>query len=59
VAVVHAHPDIIAGQELPFQDPLRERILDLLLDRALQGPRAVHRIESRLADMIARRIIER
>src|ERR1700680_4166524 len=48
----------IPGHELVAQDALRKRILDLLLDRALQRPRAVHRIEARLADQIARLVIQ-
>ena len=36
------------GANLPAQNLLRQRILDLLLDRALQRPCAVHRIEARL-----------
>ena len=50
--------DPVAGDELAAQDLLRERILDLRLDRALQGTRTVHGVESRLADPIARSIIE-
>src|SRR4029077_5615900 len=45
--------------ELALQDLLGERILDLLLDGALERPRPVHRIEARLAEKIARGIIER
>ena len=44
------------GHELAVQDALRQRVLDLLLDRALQRPRAVHRIEARLAEQVARRV---
>jgi len=47
----------IAGDKVAFEDPLRERVLDLRLDRPLQGPRAVHRIESGFADLVARIIV--
>src|SRR5256885_4256134 len=40
------HPDGVLRRELAFQDRFRQRILDLLLDRALERPRAVDRIES-------------
>ena len=46
------------GDEIAPQDLLRQRILDLRLDGALQRPRAVHGIEARLADPIARGIVE-
>ncbi len=42
----------------PAQNLLRERILDLRLDGALQRPRAVHGIEARLADAVARGIVQ-
>src|SRR5690606_22546476 len=38
------HPNRIAGPEVAAQDALRERVLELLLDRALRGPSAVDRI---------------
>src|SRR5450631_2198612 len=57
-AVVHADLDAAARNEFAFQDPLRERILDLLLDGTLQRPRTVDRIESRLANEVARLVIE-
>src|SRR5690349_17396228 len=50
----HAHPDRVAGGEVAAQDPLRERVLELLLDRALERPRAVDRVESRLREPVAR-----
>src|ERR1700734_1474911 len=58
VITLHFRNHAIAGREFAAQDLLRQRILDLGLDRALQGPRAVHRIEPRLADAIARRVLE-
>src|SRR5579872_4756705 len=58
LALAHAHADLIARNELPFQDARRERILDLLLDRALQRPSTVYRIEARLPDEVARLVIE-
>src|SRR5882757_7472923 len=50
------HP--IARDEIPAQDALRQRILDLRLDGALQRTRPIHRVESRLADPVARVIVE-
>ena len=46
------HIDIyrVLCAEFPFENLLRERIFDLALNRALQWPRAVHRIETRLGD---------
>src|SRR5262249_53890434 len=57
--VARGGADAIARDELALQDLLRERILDLLLDGALERPRPVHGIEARLAEKIACRIIER
>src|SRR5258708_10539088 len=48
----------IAGHEVSAQYLLRERILDLRLDGALQGSCAVYGVESRLSDLVARTIIE-
>src|ERR1700684_2491203 len=50
------HP--IAGNEVALQDPLRQRIFDLRLDSAFQRPRAVHRIEARLADLVTRIVVK-
>src|SRR6478736_8759412 len=55
--VARGDADAIARDELALQDLLGERILDLLLDGALERPRPVHRIEARLAEKIARGII--
>ena len=49
-ALVHADADPIARLELAAEDLLRQRIFDLLLDRALERPRTVDRIEARLAE---------
>jgi hypothetical protein len=49
--------DPVAGRELAPQDALGQRILDLLLDRALERPRAIDRIESGLAEQVARRFL--
>src|SRR5450631_1699512 len=57
-AVAHADLDAAARNEFAFQDALREGIFDLLLDGALQRPRTVHRIESRLGNEVARLVIE-
>src|SRR5688572_17826628 len=50
------HP--AARPELAFQYPLRERIFDLLLDGALQGSRAVHRVEAGFAEQVARSVVQ-
>src|SRR5690606_796561 len=50
------HPDAVLGRELAFQDRPRERVLDALLDRALQGPRAEHRVEAGLRQLGERRV---
>src|SRR5262245_50619559 len=47
-----------AGPELPFQDPLRERVFHLLLDGPLERTRPVHRIEASFAEQVARRVVE-
>src|SRR6266478_4335132 len=48
----------IAGNEIAFQDPLRQRVFNLRLDGALQRPGTVHRVEPRLADLVARIIVK-
>src|SRR5262245_54399206 len=50
--------DHVAGTEIAAQDTLCERILQLLLDRALQRPRPVDGIEARLREAVARSGIE-
>src|ERR1700677_2397788 len=50
--------DAIAGDEVALEDPLRQRIFDLRLNGALQRPGAIHRVEARLADLVARVIVE-
>src|SRR3984957_10236100 len=57
-AIAHGCADAAPRHEFALQDALGERIFDLLLDRALQRPRAVHRIKARLADEVARLIVE-
>src|SRR5438094_4547402 len=44
-AAVFDADDVLRG-ELAFEDLFRERVLDALLDRALERPRAVDRIEA-------------
>jgi hypothetical protein len=44
----HVHRHDVLRPELAFQDQLGHRVLDALLDRALQWPRAEHRIEADL-----------
>src|SRR6185503_7937852 len=51
--------DDVAGAEIAAQDTLRERILQLLLNRALQRPRPVDGVEAGLREPIARRGIQR
>src|SRR5512138_96514 len=48
-----------ARPELALEDPLRQRVLHLLLDGPLQRPRAVHRIEAGFAEQVARGVVER
>src|ERR1700740_309702 len=59
LAAARADADPVARHEFALQDTRRERVLDLLLDGALQRPRAVHRIEAGLAEQVARAVIER
>ena len=58
VVTLQLRDHAIARREFAAQDLLRQRILDLGLDRALQGPRAVYGVEPRLADAIARGVVE-
>src|SRR5204863_7026273 len=51
--------DAIPGHELPAEDALRQRVFHLLLDGALERTRAVHRVVTRLAQPIQRRVFER
>jgi hypothetical protein len=44
----------VAADELALQDLFGQRVLDLLLDRALERPRAVHRVEAGLAELVER-----
>ena len=50
------HP--IPRDEIAAQNLLRQRVLDLRLNGALQGPRTVHRVEARLADLVACVIVQ-
>src|SRR5215469_3555275 len=59
LAVVHADADAVAGHELALENLLRQRILDLLLNGALERAGAIHRIEARLTQQVARGVIER
>src|ERR1700733_8913284 len=58
VITLHFRNHAITGREFAAQDLLRQRILDLGLNRALQGPRAVDGVEPRLPDAIARGVVE-
>src|SRR5688572_7808578 len=50
--------DAISRQELAREDGLRQRVLHLLLDGALERPRAVHRVVSGFAQPVERRVVE-
>ena len=45
---VHTHRNDALGREAPFEQQLRQRVLDALLDGALERPRSEHRIEPHL-----------
>src|SRR5882672_11214374 len=55
---LHGNPHSPSGAKLALQDLLGERILDALLDRALERARAVHRVIAGLAQVIAGRVVE-
>src|SRR6266481_6534148 len=59
LAVVRRDTDAVPGHELSLQDLLRQGILDLLLDGALQRPCAIHRIEAGLPEQVAGAVLER
>ena len=42
----------VAAAELAAEDLLRQRVLQLLLDRALERTRAVHRVEADIAQQV-------
>ncbi len=42
--------------KISLQNLLRERILDLLLDRPFQRPRSVYRVESGVRKFVSRRV---
>src|SRR6267142_7144650 len=50
------HP--ISGHEIPAQNLLRERVLDLRLNGPLQRSCAIHGVEARFADLVARVIVQ-
>src|SRR5882757_1917987 len=58
LAALQLRDHAIAGDEIAFQDPLRQRVFNLRLDGALQRSGAVHRVEARLADLVARIIVQ-
>ena len=45
--------------DLAFQQQLRQRVLQPALDHALQRPRAIDRIVARIAEPVARLVVER
>ena len=53
---VDANLDESPGLELALQNLLRQRIFDLLLDRAFQRSRTVHRVEACVSQFVARSI---
>src|ERR1700674_655032 len=57
-ALRDAHADAITRLKVPGEDLLRQWVLDLLLDDALEGPGAIYGVEARLAEHIARGIVE-
>src|SRR5512139_547951 len=56
--VFYRHLDHVARPEVAPEDPLRQRVLELVLDRALERPRTIHRVEAGLAEQVARRRVE-
>src|SRR5579862_8025363 len=58
LTLAHAHTNQVAGYELTLENPRGERILDLLLNRALERPSAIDRIEPGLAEEVTRLVIE-
>src|SRR5262252_573523 len=52
------HADPVPRDELAAEDGLRQRVLHLLLDGTLERTRAVHRVVTRLAQPVQRRIVE-
>src|SRR4051794_30733040 len=58
-SIARRHLDLRTRAELTAEDSLRERVFDLLLDRALKWSRPIHRIESRLSKLIHGRRVER
>src|ERR1700674_1773894 len=59
LALVRRDADAVPGHKLSLQDLLRQGILDLLLDGALQRPCAVHRIEAGIPEEVAGAVVER
>ena len=57
--VLDADFDDVTGLELALQDFLRQRVLDLLLDRALERSRAVYRVKPCLGELVARAASDR
>src|SRR6187402_2486525 len=58
-AVVSGSTDTVAWQEFAREDRLRQGVFHLLLDGTLERPRTVHRVVTRLAQQVERRVIER
>src|SRR5690606_7482323 len=56
MAAFGVDPDGVAAGELAGLDLLRQRVLDLGLDRALERTRAVHRVETDVAQQLQRRV---
>ena len=56
MVLIDAHFYDITRLEPAAQDFLGERIFDLLLDRALERSRTIHRIKTCVSQSVARRI---
>jgi len=56
VILGNADLDRVSRPELALQDLLRQRVFDLLLDRPLERPRPIHRIESSLSKLLPGRV---
>src|SRR3546814_17244678 len=59
LVVLQLDVDGIAVREVAIEDQPCQRIFDQRLDRALQWPRTVHRIEAGLGELVERGLAER
>jgi hypothetical protein len=58
-AILNPDPDRVARLEGARQDSLRQRVLELLLDRAFQRPRPVDRVETEVAEEVQCFVVDR